>query len=53
MQELPSSTGHQRGAGYEKDQVLTVIRVTPRPIHPTLKTVVQAAMVAAQARPSA
>ena len=53
MQELPSSTGHERAAGYEDDQVLTIIRVTPRPIHPTLKTVVKAAIVAAQARTSA
>jgi hypothetical protein len=40
-------------AGCENDQVQIVIRVTPRSMHPTLKTVLKAPVVAPQASLSA
>jgi len=48
-----SSASHGRAAGCENDQVQIVIRVTRRAIHPTLKTVLKAPVVAPQASLSA
>ena len=48
-----SSASHGTAAGCEDNQVQTVIRVTPRSIHPTLKTVLKAPVVAPQASLSA
>lgn len=48
-----SSASHGRAAGCDNDQVQIVMRVTPPSIHPTLKTLLKAAVVAPQASLSA